>query len=94
MLVGNPHHRATLTEIMQHPWFRQGLSPEVLSFNDPLVEKSKSEPVTADIEEEIARIVKEAEEVPNHSPYMDDVDAMLDGEDPSVEHLRLMNETV
>lgn len=95
MLVKDPDSRATLDEIMDHPWFRQGLSPEVLSFNDPLVEKSKSEPVTMGIEEEIARIVKEAEQVPNmHSPYMEDVDAMLDGHDESVEQLKLMNETV
>lgn len=98
MLVGDPSKRATLADIMDHEWFRQGLSPEVLSFNEPLVDKSKSEPVTREIEEEIARIVKEAEDVPNaHVPYMEDVDAMLDDgedQDQAVEQLRLMNETV
>ena len=45
---------------MRHPWFQEGLSPEVLSFNDPLVAKSLAEPVTGEVESEIARIVDEA----------------------------------
>jgi serine/threonine protein kinase len=95
MLVGNPDQRATLQDIMSHPWFARGLSPEVLAFNDPLVEKSKSEPVTMDIEEEIARIVKEAEVHGGKTRYMESVDAMLEGRgDESVEALRLLNETV
>eukprot|EP00889_Picochlorum_renovo_P000592 jgi/Picre1/27622/NNA_000586.t1 len=65
---------------------------------DIMEHECKSEPVTREIEEEIARIVKEAEDVPNaHVPYMEDVDAMLDdGEDQhqTAEQLRLMNETV
>lgn len=95
MLVGDPNMRATLQDIMKHPWFTEGLSPEVLAFNDPLVEKSKSEPVTMEIEEEIARIVKEAEVPGGKGRYMETVDAMLEGQgDESVEALRMMNETV
>jgi serine/threonine-protein kinase SRK2 len=96
MLVGDPSQRATIKDIMDDPWFREGLSPEVLSFNDSLVEQSKGEPVTVEIEEEIARIVKEAEYVPGKGTYMESVDAMLTGGDgdQSVENLRLMNETV
>ncbi len=48
-----------------------------------------------DIEEEIARIVKEAEVHGGKTRYMDSVDAMLEGRgDESVEALRLLNETV
>ena len=49
MLIGEPSKRAKLEEVMHHPWFRHGLSPEVLSFNEPLVEKSLSEPVTLEV---------------------------------------------
>jgi len=95
MLVGDPNERATLQDIMNHPWFAQGLGPEVLAFNDPLVEQSKNEPVTMEIEEEIARIVKEAELPGGRGRYMESVDAMLEGQgDESVEALRMMNETV
>ena len=95
MLVGDPNERATLRDIMNHPWFAVGLGPEVLAFNDPLVEQSKNEPVTMEIEEEIARIVKEAELPGGKGRDMESVDAMLEGQgDESVEALRLMNETV
>ena len=86
LLVREPAKRATLNEVMRHPWFQEGLSPEVLSFNDPLVAKSLAEPVTGEVESEIARIVDEAARgmalrggtVGSHdAAYMDDVDALI-----------------
>ena len=92
LLVREPEKRATLEEVMRHPWFQEGLSPEVLSFNDPLVAKSLAEPVTGDVEREIARIVDEAARpmVPQRggaggagggadAMYMDEVDALILG---------------
>lgn len=90
LLVRDPAQRATLAEVMRHPWFQEGLSPEVLSFNDPLVAKSMAEPVTGEVESEIARIVEEAGRVIQlrsgrvggtgggaGSAYMDEVDALI-----------------
>ena len=81
LLVREPAKRATLNEVMRHPWFQEGLSPEVLSFNDPLVAKSLAEPVKEEVESEIARIVDEAARggaVGSHdAAYMDDVDALI-----------------
>jgi serine/threonine protein kinase len=88
LLVREPAQRATLAEVMRHPWFQEGLSPEVLSFNDPLVAKSLAEPVTGEVESEIARIVEEAGRgiamrggnvVGGNagSAYMDEVDALI-----------------
>jgi serine/threonine-protein kinase SRK2 len=91
LLVRDPAQRATLAEVMRHPWFQEGLSPEVLSFNDPLVAKSLAEPVTGEVESEIARIVDEAGRGialrgngtvggtggAAGSAYMDEVDALI-----------------
>jgi hypothetical protein len=60
MLVADPAQRATLREVMQHPWYQVGLSPAVLSFNDALVAKSRAEPVTEETKEEIRRLVHDA----------------------------------
>jgi serine/threonine protein kinase len=94
MLVGDPNKRATLGDIMEHPWFRKGLSPEVLSFNDPLVEKSRSEPVTPEIEQEIARIVEEASEMSGRMNHMDDVDAVIDNDGNSTEDMKAILEQI
>ena len=34
ILVADPAHRATLADVMAHPWFTDGLPPEALSMND------------------------------------------------------------
>eukprot|EP00890_Picochlorum_soloecismus_P002510 jgi/Picsp_1/325/NSC_00324-R1_snf1-like protein kinase len=94
MLVGDPKRRATLGDIMEHPWFRKGLSPEVLNFNDPLVEKSRSEPVTPEIEQEIARIVEEASEMSGRMNHMDDVDAVIDNDGNSTEDMKAILEQI
>jgi serine/threonine-protein kinase SRK2 len=62
LLVSDPQRRATLADVMQHPWFLKGLSPEVLKFNDPMVARSLAEPVSQHTEIEIRRIVNEAKE--------------------------------
>lgn len=49
MLVADPQKRITLGDVMRHPWFQVGLSPEILNFNDPLVAKSLQEPVTPEV---------------------------------------------
>lgn len=49
MLVGDPSRRIPLQQVLQHPWVLQGLSPEVLGFNEPLVARSLAEPVTEEV---------------------------------------------
>lgn len=58
ILVADPAARVTVADIAKHPWFTDGLSANVLDFNDRLVEHSG--PVSDDTLTEIETLVYEA----------------------------------
>lgn len=56
----DPARRLTVAEVQAHPWFRVGLSPAALSFNDRLVADSLAHAPAAGVLEEVRAIVAEA----------------------------------
>ncbi len=64
IFVVDPLQRATIPQIMQHPWFRQGLPSYALRMNDDLLalQQHAGDQTT----EEILSILQQANEAPGH----------------------------
>ncbi|KAK9861780.1 hypothetical protein WJX84_011716, partial [Apatococcus fuscideae] len=76
ILVVDPKHRATIADIIRHPWFSRGLPKGVLDMNDKLVAEKQHAGYQS--EAEIRAIVDEAAEA---SPAQNrHIDSMIDEE--------------
>lgn len=82
ILREDPKQRITISEIMQHPWYKVGLPPNALTMNDVYLKAFDEAGLQTD--DDIKRIVGESKEssaVAARAMFTDDfIDAALEGE--------------
>ncbi|PSC74454.1 sulfur stress regulator [Micractinium conductrix] len=60
ILVSEPTLRASLQDILTHPWFTKGLNPAALNFNNTIIEESLVSQPPAEVLAEVRQIVQQA----------------------------------
>ena len=61
ILVADPTHRATIHDVVHHPWFQLGLPCNPQAFNDKEIKNQRTDrPKSRQSRDEIRRIVEEA----------------------------------
>lgn len=76
LLTNNPGKRATIQEVMEHPWYMEGLPPSALKMNDVYL-KNKADASIQPIQEAV-KIVEQAMKHPGDSLRKDPISEVTD----------------
>lgn len=77
LLTVDPEKRFSVRDVFSHPWYREGLKPGVLEFNDHVVaELTAHPPINDDVIEQIKRLLVEAKGLPGSEPQSSDGDGV------------------
>ncbi|KAL4434846.1 hypothetical protein ABPG77_005373 [Micractinium sp. CCAP 211/92] len=78
MLVVDPDQRYSLQDIFSHPWFKNGLQPGALDFNEIIVKDSLAHQLPEDLLDAVREIVAEARQVPRGRTGGADIESLDD----------------